>query len=70
MTPQAGMVLQGTDPEGKPFRATIHAIHEKTVTLDLNHPLAGKTLRFKIKILEIAPAASSSSIRAHPPLPH
>jgi FKBP-type peptidyl-prolyl cis-trans isomerase 2 len=39
----------------------IHEIKEKTVVLDLNHPMAGKTLLFDIKILDIQPSAPSSS---------
>lgn len=35
-----------------PFRIT--AITDSTVTVDLNPPLAGKTLNFKIKLIEIA----------------
>lgn len=54
--PEKGLVLQGVDPAGKTFRATISEIKDKTVTLDLNHPLAGKTLLFKVKVLNITPA--------------
>ena len=55
--PEVGMVLRGVDPDGRAFRATIQEIKDQTVKLNLNHPLAGKTLHFKVKILEITPAA-------------
>lgn len=54
--PKVGQVLRGVDSNGKSFRATIREIHDGTVTLDLNHPLAGKTLLFKIKVLAISPS--------------
>ncbi len=57
ITPQVGMVLRGVDPGGKAFRATIHEVKDQTVILDLNHPLAGKTLLFKIKVLDVSPAS-------------
>ena len=56
-TPTVGLVLRGMDPEGRMFRATIHEIKDHTVMLDLNHPLAGKTLLFKIKVVDISPAS-------------
>lgn len=56
IAPKAGMMLRGQDPEGHPFRAIIRDVKEQTVMLDLNHPLAGKTLLFKVKIVNIAPA--------------
>ncbi len=55
--PEVGLVLRGVDPDGHQFRATIHEIKDQTVTLDLNHPLAGKTLMFKVKILSVSPAS-------------
>ncbi|MFX1254545.1 MAG: peptidylprolyl isomerase [Promethearchaeota archaeon] len=48
-----GMTLLMELPDGKRFPATISEVTDEEVTLDLNHPLAGKTLLFKIKIEEI-----------------
>ncbi len=63
--PEAGMILQGANPEtGKSFRARIHELKDETVVLDLNHPLAGKSLNFKITIKEIAPATPATPAAA------
>lgn len=58
LTPSVGMVLRGVNPEGTSFRATIRDIKDQSVMLDLNHPLAGKTLLFKVTIVDVAPAKS------------
>lgn len=55
VTPEVGMVLRGTGQDGRPFRARIHEIGEESVTLDLNHPLAGKTLLFAVTVVEVTP---------------
>ncbi|MEE9200811.1 MAG: peptidylprolyl isomerase [Candidatus Brocadiales bacterium] len=51
--PQIGMKLQLPSPEGGMSGAVITNVTEDTVTLDMNHPLAGKTLTFEIKLVEI-----------------
>ncbi len=56
LKPEVGQALQGQDREGRPFRAVVQAVADETVTLDLNHPLAGKTLNFDIKIVSVASA--------------
>ncbi len=51
--PEVGMTMVVGTPDGGQFPVQITAVDESTVTLDLNHPLAGKTLIFKIKILDV-----------------
>jgi FKBP-type peptidyl-prolyl cis-trans isomerase SlyD len=52
---KVGAVLMAKGPQGEPIPVRVHEIKEKTVVLDLNHPLAGKTLTFDIKVLDIQP---------------
>lgn len=54
--PTVGMVLRGVNPDGQTFQATIAEMKETTAVLNLNHPLAGKTLAFNVKVVAITPA--------------
>ena len=47
-----GMMLMLKSPDGQQFPARIAEVNDKEVTLDMNHPLAGKNLNFKIKVVE------------------
>ena len=54
---KVGAMLQGQSAEGASVYARVAEIREETVILDHNHPLAGKTLHFDVKVLEINKAA-------------
>ncbi len=51
--PEVGMQLQVREPTGQSFVVTVTAFDDETVTLDANHPLAGKDLTFDIEVVEI-----------------
>ncbi|MDO8643984.1 MAG: peptidylprolyl isomerase, partial [bacterium] len=51
--PKVGAVVSGGQPGGQQFQATIVGVTDKEVTLDLNHPLAGKTLNFDVEIVGV-----------------
>ncbi len=48
-----GVILQAAAPSGERFPARITEVRKDSVVVDFNHPLAGKTLTFKIKIVDI-----------------
>ena len=56
-TLKVGAVLTVRGPEGMPVTMRVHEIRDKVVLVDFNHPLAGKTLTFKVKVSEIKTAA-------------
>ncbi|BCR06225.1 peptidyl-prolyl cis-trans isomerase [Desulfuromonas versatilis] len=53
LTPEVGMQLQAQGGDGQPVMVTVTAVDEQKVTIDANHPLAGKDLSFEIELVEI-----------------
>ena len=52
MVLEVGMQLQLMDDRGNPVPAVVAEILEDVVKMDVNHPLAGKTLIFDIEVVE------------------
>lgn len=51
---KVGTQLHGKDATGREIRPVVSAIKEDTVVLDFNHPLAGRTLHFDLKVVSIS----------------
>ena len=51
--PEVGVPLQLNQPNGQVVNVVIVEVKEETAVLDANHPLAGKTLKFDIELVEI-----------------
>ncbi len=51
---ETGTVLRGKDSGGKTMQGIVREVNEENVTVDFNHPLAGKELHFDIEVIEIS----------------
>ena len=60
-----GTFLDLGDDEGNVLSAQIIEEDEDTVTLDFNHPLAGKTLTFEITVSDLRPASEEELDHGH-----
>ena len=54
INPELGMMLQVSPEPGRPSAVTVTELNEKTLTLDGNHPLAGKELTFDLNLVSIS----------------
>ena len=66
---KVGAVLAARSPEGMVVPMTVKQIKEKTVLMDMNHPMAGKTLVFDVKVVDIQPAPPPPARPAKPTAP-
>ena len=48
---QKGMTLYGQGENGETVQVTVVDFNDKEVTIDFNHPLAGKDLMFTVKVV-------------------
>jgi FKBP-type peptidyl-prolyl cis-trans isomerase SlyD len=54
-------------PHGMELSGVVKEIKANTAVIDINHPLAGKTLHFDVKIVNIAKGGPLPSFPARPP---
>jgi FKBP-type peptidyl-prolyl cis-trans isomerase SlyD len=68
--PQVGMELTAEGPNGEPVPFTIREVRPQTILIDLNHPLAGKTLHFDVTVREVRAATDEEKAHGHAHGPH
>ena len=62
---KVGGQLKGLDDDGQAQIFTVMKIKGNTVMLDGNHPMAGKTLRFSLKVMEVRLATEEEIAHGH-----
>jgi peptidylprolyl isomerase len=53
LDPEEGMALQAQGQDGQPINLTVTEVDDDSITVDANHPLAGKDLKFDIELVAI-----------------
>jgi peptidylprolyl isomerase len=54
LVPVEGMSLQAQSQNQQPVQLTVISVDDDSITVDANHPLAGKALNFDISLVAIA----------------
>ncbi|AKH20621.1 FKBP-type peptidyl-prolyl cis-trans isomerase [Sedimenticola thiotaurini] len=62
---EVGMQFQTEMDEGVPFLVTVVAVDDKMVTVDGNHPMAGKELNFDLEIIQVRDASAEEIEHGH-----
>lgn len=63
---ELGMTLYGQGEDGATVQVTVKEIGAETVTIDFNHPLAGKDLMFTVSIANIRDASQDEIMTGVP----
>ena len=62
---EAGMEYMASNPDGVQMPFIIINVEDETVTVDFNHPLAGKNLHFDIELLDVRNATAEELNHGH-----
>ncbi len=58
LTPEQGLMLSFADAQGNELPGVVSNFDEQTVTVDFNHPLAGRDIQFTVRIVDVVPAVT------------
>ena len=62
---EPGMAFHAESPDGNPIQIIVTGVEGDMVSVDGNHPLAGKDLVFDVKVLEIRDATEDELEHGH-----
>ena len=62
---EVGMQFEAQDDDEGHQIVTVTAVDGENITLDTNHPLAGKNLRFEVEILDVRDASAEELSHGH-----
>lgn len=64
-TIEVGMSFEAQDPNGQMQRIVVKKVEDDTVTVDVNHPLAGVELNFDVNIVSVREATEEEISHGH-----
>ena len=70
MEPQVGMELMAEGPQGQTVPFVVREVKPESIVIDLNHPLAGRTLHFAVTVREVRTATAEEIHHGHVHGPH
>ena len=62
---EPGMQFHAEGPEGQMITVTVTDVSDDTVSVDGNHPLAGVTLNFDVKVVDVRDASAEELEHGH-----
>lgn len=62
---EAGMEYMASNPDGVQMPFIITNVEAETVTIDFNHPLAGKNLNFDLELIDVRDATAEELAHGH-----
>lgn len=65
VTPEVEMELEIKDKEGNEIFGKVLSVQGDKVTMDFNHPLAGKDLHFDVKVIDLRNATAEELAHGH-----
>ena len=62
---EVGMEYMASNPEGVQMPFVITEVRDEDVTIDFNHPLAGKNLNFDVELIDVRDATQEELAHGH-----
>jgi len=62
---EVGMEYMASNPDGMQMPFVITEVREEDVTIDFNHPLAGKNLNFDLELIDVREATAEELAHGH-----
>lgn len=63
---EVGLQLSAEDEDGDIIPCVVKELHKEHIVVDMNHPLAGQTLHYVVKVLSVRDAAPDEIEHGHP----
>ena len=67
---EVGQQFEARSPNGDTFPMIVKELRRESILVDLNHPLAGRTLHFDVRVLAVRDATQAELAHGHAHGPH